>query len=190
MTETWLAPWIHLCMYCSEIDDQWVWQTEREKISHYSLFERLGIKGGINSRHCGYTRLKRSIHLSIHPFPSTHPRLGCVKQGVTELPRTSRAFQHLIRDPEAFPCQMGYVIPPVNHGSTPEVFLLTHAWHSQRGWALMASLSEPGHLSGSGVASLWKVEALACTSRLNQATLWMKLSFSQWQILVVAILNA
>lgn len=49
-----------------------------KKISHYSLFERLGIKGGINSLYCGYTQLKRSIHLSVHPFPSTYPRLGCV----------------------------------------------------------------------------------------------------------------
>lgn len=42
------------------------------------------------------------------------------KQGFPNIPLSRNTFQLLLRDPEAFPGQMGHIIPSVSSGSTVE----------------------------------------------------------------------
>lgn len=70
------------------------------------------VDGGINT----------NIHYFMHPFSSTYPRLfesGSRLSRVFLASLPSDIFQLLLRNPEAFPVQMRYVIPPASSRSTP-----------------------------------------------------------------------
>ncbi len=73
---------------------------------------------------CVYTELIPSIYPSIHPsifFRSSGAGLWWqqAQQSSPDVPLPSNTFQLLWGDPEAFPGQMRYVIPPACSGSTP-----------------------------------------------------------------------
>lgn len=87
------------------------------------------------------------IHLSIHP--SIHCGLGCVRNRLSSLEvLLSSHILHLLAPPEAFPGQMGYFIPQMCCGSSPDHLPAGPARKTSRevSWGQQHQMIEPPRL--------------------------------------------